>query len=99
LESENLPHFEVVLTLTNPESENDLRRAISMHIKRDTKNTPPIDRFAMTAKRFLEFMESSAGWSISDCRNAFKATLMEDAFFSDRDAEVRCESILGNIKR
>src|SRR5882757_5942236 len=28
LELENLPHFEVVLTLTNPESENDLRRAI-----------------------------------------------------------------------
>lgn len=101
-ESENLPHFQEILTLngTNPEMDRDnLQDAISIHTKRDSKNLLHIDRFEMTAIKVWKLLERTPGWSISKWRDALKATLTDDAFFSEQDAVAKCRSITDYIKR
>jgi hypothetical protein len=103
LESDNLPHFKVVLTLNGPNLESNrvsLQEAISRHIKkRDLKDVPPIDRFEVTAIKSWKLLERAAGWCIPKWLEAFKATLMQDAFFSEQDAAAKCQHVAEYIKK
>jgi hypothetical protein len=97
-----LPRFAAVLTLTgaNLESDkHDIQETISMNIKRDPKDILPIDRFEMTATRSWQLLERAAGWSVPTWQDALKATLMEEAFFSDQDASAKCQDIADYIKK
>ena len=97
------PPFKVVLPMdsANP-SEIDranLQEAISLHLKRYPKEVLPISRFEETTIQSWNLLERAAGWSISEYQDAFRATLMEDAFFSEEDAAAKCQDIVVHIKK
>ena len=97
-----LPRFGAVLTLTGANPERDkyiIGEAISANIKRDPKDIHPMDRFEITAIQSWKLLERTAGLSIPKWRDALKATLMDQAFFSEQDASAKCQDIVDFIKK
>lgn len=97
-----LSWFRLVLTLdgTNPEREKlNLQRAIARHLNKNPKFIPPLERFEQTARDSWKLWEKITNWSLADCRDALKFTFENYGFFSEKDAETRCESIVEGIKQ
>ena len=97
-----LSWFKLALTLDGTDPENDkinLHKAIAKCLKKDPKVIPPIERFEQTARESWKLWEKIANWSLADCRDALKYTLKNHGYFSEKDAEAKCESIVESIKK
>jgi hypothetical protein len=94
--------FRLVLTLDGAEPESDrvnLQKAIARYLKKNPKSIHPTERFEVTARGSWKLLEKKANWSLADCRDALKFTFEKHGFFSERDADAKCESIVESIKK
>ena len=97
-----LSWFKLALTLdgTDPESDKvNLHNAIAKCLKKIPKTILATDRFEQTARGAWKLLEKITGWSLADCRDALKFTFKNYGYFSEKDAEAKCESIVESIKK
>jgi hypothetical protein len=76
-----------------------LQNTITNQVKKNVKMMQPLDRFESTARESWKLLEQVARWSLADCRDALKATFMEDAFLSEKDANARRVNIAEHIRK
>ena len=94
--------FKLVLTLDGADWESDrvnLQKAIVKYLKKNPKVIDPTERFKLTARGSWKLLEKGANWSLADCRDALKFTFVKHGFFSEKDADEQCESIVESIKK
>jgi len=80
----------------DPESDRvNLHKAIARQLKTTPKSIHFTEQFEVTARGSWKLLENKANWSLAD---ALKFTFEKHGFFSGRDADAKCESIVESIK-